>query len=319
MVKSIEPLLNAVPIQRRVVIGIPTFRRPKQLSALLDSLLPQLHACPAFIIVGDNDCGTEAAEVVARFRRSWPDSSCIPVAARGVAQVRNALVAQAHIQLPDWQWLVMLDDDGTVTDGWLQHLLAAGDSFNAHLVGGPVQSVLPVGSNVLARNSIFAARRRWSTGLVPTLNGTQNLAIARSALDLVQEPLFRNEYGASGGEDYDLFRRMAQAHARMAWCDEAIVIEPPAVEQLTVRSLLHRYATTGAYMVLIDRSYDGQIHVWKLALKGLVASMLTLLLAGLSLKRDKFAKSLLSISHYSGRVAGLLGVRTARYVSENKS
>ena len=62
------------------------------------------------------------------------------------------------------------------------------------------------------------------------LNGTQNLLIGRNLLGLLGEPLFRAAYNASGGEDYDLFRRADAAGARMAWCAEAVVVEPPPPE-----------------------------------------------------------------------------------------
>lgn len=310
--------MSALLAPAGIVIGIPTYKRPELLAALLDSLLPELQGIGAHIVVADNDCGSDAPRVCDAFRARWPQIVCIPVAARGVAQVRNALVRQAGQESPDWRWLVMLDDDGTVTPGWLGHLLATGARFDSHLVGGPVEGVLPADSNILARNSIFASRRRWPTGLVESLNTTQNLAIARSTLALLPEPLFRNEYGASGGEDYDLFRRVATAGGRIAWCDEAVVMEPAPADRLTARSLLHRYASTGIYMVAIDRSYDGSRRVWLLAVKGLLASCLRTVGAGLTLRKDKFAKSVLAVSHYTGRLAGLMGMKTARYVAPVK-
>lgn len=301
----------------RLVVGIPTYKRPELLRALLQSLLPELQGREVFVLVADNDCGTDAPRVVEQFAADWPAAKCIPVAERGVAQVRNALVAHAAVVSPDWDWLLMMDDDGLVTEGWIANLLGAGLRYDAHLVGGPVQGVLPADANILARNSIFAARTRWATGPVKTLNTTQNLAIARATTQLIGLPLFRNEYGASGGEDYDLFRRVAQASGRIVWCDEAIVIEPAPVDRLTVSSLLSRYATTGAYMVRIDGFYDGwRTTAWR-AFKGLAASVLRTCRAAVMFRRDECARSMLAIAHYLGRVAGLAGAKTTRYVSTN--
>jgi glycosyltransferase involved in cell wall biosynthesis len=301
-----------------IVIGIPTYRRPELLQALLDSLLPEIQGRQVRVIVADNDCGSDAPRVVELFRRQWPDSVCIPVAARGVAQVRNALVAQALETVPGWRWLVMMDDDGLVTSGWLGHLLATGEKFGSHLVGGPVDGVLPAGASVFAQNSIFAARRRWTTGLVPTLNTTQNLAISRSVEQLFAPPFFRNEYGASGGEDYDFFRRVAQAGGKIAWCDEAVVLEPAPAERLTTRSLLHRYATTGGYMVAIDSHYDGRGATAIRAFKGAAGAMVRMAVAALTMEKVKLAREVLTLAHYSGRIAGLMGMRTSRYVATVK-
>ena len=298
-----------------VVIGIPTFRRPEQLAALLRSLLPELRAQPALVIVGDNDCGESAPHIVEAFRADWPQAVCIPVAERGVAQVRNALLREACAREPAWRWLVMLDDDGLATPGWLQRLLATGESLQADLVGGPVEGMLPEGASALARNSIFASRRRWAPGRVPTLNTTQNLAIARKTLALVPEPLFRNEYGASGGEDYDLFRRTAAAQGVLAWCDEAVVQEPAPADRLSARALLYRYASTGAYMACIDRAHDGTAATWHQALRGLCGALWHGMRSALRRDRNLAARSLLSAAHQVGRVGGLLGARTRRYVS----
>lgn len=305
-------------VKIELVIGIPTFRRPAQLRALLDSLLPELQAHPAMVIVADNDCGQQAPQVVEQFRASWPAVRCVPVAARGVTQVRNTLIAQAREEVPDWRWIVMLDDDGLATPGWLGRLLATGEQYQAHLVGGPVQGELPVGAGWLARNSVFAARGRWATGLVATLNTTQNLGISRRVLDLVSVPLFRNEYGASGGEDYDLFRRVAQAGGRFAWCDEAIIKEPAPSDRLTVPALLYRYHSTGMYMAVIDRSYDGAKQVGWRAVKGLLGNFGRLAVAVVTLRAGAVAHSILMTSHYVGRFAGLMGGRSSRYVEPTK-
>lgn len=301
-----------------LVICIPTFRRPEQLLILLNTLLPELQGQRAHIVVADNDCGTEAPAVIEAFRASWPDSRCIPVRARGIAQVRNALMAEAGRADPDWRWVIMLDDDGWVTPGWLESLLSAGEQFEADFLAGPVDGKLPDDSGLLARNSLYANRGSSPTGLVSTLKGAQNLAIARKALQVVPHPMFREAYGASGGEDYDLFRRAIQAKGRLVWAHDAVVVEPTPPERLTTRSLLHRYSSTGIYMAAIDRSYDGTRRVAYLSFKGWVGACLRTALYGLTLRREACARSVLAVSHYSGRLMGLLGLTTSRYVAPAK-
>jgi len=269
---------------------------------------------PALVIVADNDCGQDAPRVVAEFAARWSQAVCVPVPERGVAQVRNTLVREAGLRCPDWQWLLMLDDDGIATPGWLGRLVSAGIALKADLVGGPVEGVLPDHVGALARNSVFASRRRWKTGLVPLLNTTQNLGIARSTLALTGEPLFRQEYGASGGEDYDLFRRVARAGGKLAWCDEAVINEPAPADRLTPRALLYRYASTGVYMSLIDRSYDGKHAAWKHGIRGLVGSVLAVLGGLARFDVDRTARGLLMSAHMAGRISGLLGARSSRYV-----
>lgn len=298
-----------------VVIGIPTFRRPEGLKALLDSLVPQLEGMVVQVIVADNDCGTQAPAVVESFKDRIPSAVCLPVKARGVSQVRNALVEAADRLAPQWQWLVMYDDDGVLTPGALANLLSAGERFGAHLVGGVVDGGSLSQANLLARHSIFAARHRWATGLVPRLNGAQNIALSRKLFDLMQPPFFRNEYGASGGEDYDFFRRTSNRGGKIAWCNESVVLEPPTPAQITVKGLLNRYFTTGTYMVVIDRSYDGARTVWLQASKGLVSASLRLVWGAVRFNGPAVATGILSVAHYCGRLAGLFGARSTRYVN----
>ncbi len=301
-----------------LVIGIPTLRRTRSLAVLLDSLYPQLLETPCRLIVADNDCGTEVPQLVAAFRARWPDSTVIGVAERGVVAVRNALLCEALARSPQWRWIAMLDDNCVACRDWLRQLVATGERFDAHIVGGPADGALPADASRLARNSVFAGRRHWPTGPVTTLNGTHNIAIARRTLALLGEPLFRAEYGASGGEDYELFRRAAGAGARLVWCEDAVVLKATPPERLTPRALLYRYASTGAYMAAIDRRYDGAPMAWLRAIKGAVGSALRLLAAGLMARRDAAARSVLALWHYGGRIGGLMGARTRRYAAPQR-
>ena len=292
---------------------IPTFRRPALLTALIESLLAEVRAHDVVILIGDNDCDPAIAALVADYAGQG-DVRYLPVPERGVSQARNALIAEAMRVVPDWQWLLMLDDDGTVTPGWYDALIGCGDSYAADLVGGPVEGVLPPDAGALARNSIFARRRRWPTGPVKLLNTTQNLAVARRLLDRVSLPLFDSRYGASGGEDYDLFRRTAQAGGTLVWCDEAIVVEPAPPERLTTRALLHRYFSTGIYMAPIDSAYDGRKRGWLGAVKGLVLGTRDAMLGMATVRQDRAAGGVLMMAHHAGRLCGLAGARSARYV-----
>jgi len=53
--------------------------------------------------------------------------------------------------------------------------------------------------------------------------------------------------------------------------------------------------------------------------RGLASSSLACLVQGLTGRFDAAARAVLMMAHYSGRFAGLLGLRTARYVKKDKS
>lgn len=299
------------------VIAIPTFRRPALLARLLDGLIPQAKAEGAAILIGDNDCD-DAVRALVESRGGEVPLRYVPVPTRGVSQVRNALVAAADEMAPDWRWLLMLDDDGMVTPGWLRTIVACGDRYKAALVGGPVEGMLPESASALARNSVIAGRRRAPTGPVAQLHTTQNLCVSRQLVNRLRRPLFDDRYGASGGEDYDLFRRTVRAGGALVWCDEAVILEPPPSERLTTRALLYRAYSTGAYMSPIDCRYDGMLKVCVGVTKGLIRGILEISGGAVAHRPDLAAQGILRVSHYLGRMSGLLGLRSARYAAAEK-
>ena len=301
-----------------VVVVIPTFRRIAMLAALVEGLAPQARAAGALIIIGDNACEESVADFV-RDCASGGAIAYLAVPARGISQVRNALVAEALRLAPDWQWLLMLDDDGQVTPDWLDTMLQCARQHGGDLLGGAVIGALPAGSSRLARNSVFAQRKQSATGPVALLQGAQNLAINRDLLKRLPLPLFEDRLGASGGEDYDLFRRVTHAGGRLIWCEEAVVLEPPPAERLTTRALLYRYYSTGIYMAAIDAGYDGWPRGIALMLRGLITSALACVVLGCTGRLDRAAHALLMTAHYAGRFAGILGMRSSRYVKKEES
>ncbi|MDB4985331.1 MAG: hypothetical protein JWN04_509 [Myxococcaceae bacterium] len=302
--------------ERGIVVVIPTYQRDLSLSSLLSALSHEQEGSFVHVIVGDNACAASTRKLVDDYRLSGLPVQYLPVPERGVAQVRNALVHHASTQWDDWAWIVMFDDDGVPSPGCAQKLVDVGWQLRAHLVGGPVLGFLPDDANILARNSIFASRKRWATGLVDLLNTTQNLAIARDLIDQLGDRLFETRYGASGGEDYDLFRRVAGAGGRLAWCDEAVTHEPAPPDRLTLRAVADRYVTTGMYMAVIDRNYDGLFSSVKTAVKGSIRSALSICSGMMRRQPDDCARGALGLCHYGGRVLGLMGGSSTRYVSE---
>ncbi|QBJ79413.1 glycosyltransferase family 2 protein [Aquitalea sp. USM4] len=299
----------------KYVVAIPTYRRIDLLSVLLDSLKIELNSKSVAVLIADNDCGDAVPALVESYRNYFTHISSMPVRERGVSQARNALVSTIVRTYPDFEFILMLDDDGRVTTGWFERITKAAVEYDAALVGGPVIGELPDSASIFAKNSIFSTRKRWPTGVVSSLNTTQNLLLSRKVIELVGLPLFQNQYGASGGEDYDLFRRVASSGGTIVWCDEAEVIEPAPAERLTFSSLVSRYSTTGSYMYLIDSSMDGRRITSLRAIKGFTVSIFRVIFCILCFNMNGFARSVLSLAHFYGRLLGMVGRKTSRYVS----
>ena len=132
-------------------------------------------------------------------------------------------------------YVVFLDDDEWCEPGWLAALAATAESSGADVVFGAVEPDFvegppawdPVGRPHQRRLSApsgtemgirhdAAASGRWM--------GTGNSLLRRATCLTAPEP-FDPALGRSGGEDYDLFVRLAAQGRRMVWCAEAVVHE----------------------------------------------------------------------------------------------
>lgn len=298
------------PAQSQTLVCIPTHRRPEGLARLLDSLTPELAGSGARVIVADNDCGTEASVVVARWAEEVElEAECLPVPEPGVSAVRNALVRAALLAGPQWRWVAMLDDDSYVTPGWYDAMVLTAESADAAVVGGPVLGELPPGAGLVARGSLYAGRPRFPTGPVSMLNGTNNLFVARSVLAELTPPWFDPQWGRTSGEDRDFFKRLQAEGHRMAWCDVAVVVEPTPADRLTARAIFSRSFHNGVHGAQIDARYDGRRAVAGRSATKLAEASARLGKAIVLGRREKAARAAIEGVHNLGRVAGLTGMR----------
>lgn len=299
----------------RVCIGVPTFRRPRLLVSLLEALVPELAGLSATILVADNDVSEEVRTAVRELGlRVLVPIFYIPVAQRGISHARNALVAGAFVRASDFEWLVMYDDDAMIRPGALRRLLDGACAHQAELAGGPVVGRFPVDyHNVFVCNSVLARRTRWPSGPVSRLEITQNLAISRRLFERLEIPLFNAEFGLTGGEDYDLFRRAERAGARQVWCDDAVIDELVIVDRLTTRSVFQRAFSSGISIIMVDRYYASRARLLADDLVGLAKSTAASLVRALSGRPEQAARDCLGVAYYAGRLAWQLGVRRELY------
>lgn len=205
-----------------VTIAIPTFRRPKGLARLLDSLAKLETSAAVTVLVGDNDGegrqGLAVCEAVCANGYRWP-LDAIVVAERGISQNRNALVAHA-LARPQMEILVMLDDDEWVPPGWLDALLGTQSRFRADAVEGRVLAIFKDGTTHYYEG---VTSDRGPSGLVDLLQSTANVLVTRRALEQLTPPYFDPQFALSGGEDKDFFVRLKGQGARLAWSADAFI------------------------------------------------------------------------------------------------
>jgi GT2 family glycosyltransferase len=213
-----------------VTIAIPTFRRPKGLERLLLAIANLETQAAVRIVVGDNDSGRrEGTAVVGRLNSTayrWP-LEIVPVAERGIAQARNALVERALAN--HFDYLAMLDDDEWPEAGWLDAFLGVAAEADADALHGAVVPQFETAPGRWAKHCYGFAPLRGPTGPVAMIHGTSNVLLRKSAFDMLATPYFDPRFALSGGEDKDFFTRLRLAGARFAWADDAVVqAEMPA-------------------------------------------------------------------------------------------
>src|ERR1700754_1456147 len=107
----------------RVVIAIPTFKRPKSLARLLDAIARLKTDAEISVLVADNDAEAhQGFDLCARLAATYRWTLRAVIAdQRGIAQVRNRLVAEALKS--DADFIAMIDDDEWPESGWIAEFL----------------------------------------------------------------------------------------------------------------------------------------------------------------------------------------------------
>ncbi|BDV29514.1 glycosyltransferase family 2 protein [Microbacterium terricola] len=224
-----------------VVIGVPTYRRPSDLRRLLHALGPVIaHATDAGaaarvdVLVVDNDPDASARAVVAEVD---PTFAWVHEPEPGVAAARNRVLAESDGR----DVLVFIDDDESpAADSWLTRLLETRGAFSAHVVSGPVVTVVDGGLDPWIEAGGFFARRHRAD--VPTGSPIERAATNNLLLDLAFVRAagirFDPRFGRTGGEDSLFTSQLHRAGAHMVWCADALVRDHlPAARQTRAHAL----------------------------------------------------------------------------------
>lgn len=223
-----------------VVIAVLTYQRPDDIALALPRLLQQAAGSPieASVLVVDNDPSGSARPVVEAF--NFPHLRYVNETHPGISAARNRALAESlHADL-----LVFIDDDEVPVENWLNLLLAQHSAGFPAAVAGPVISEYAVEPSDWIKVGEFFTRRRMTSGTPLAVAATNNLL-----LDLHQiramELVFDERFGLSGGSDTLFTRQIVTKGGRMAWCDEAIVIDRVPTNRLTRDWVLRRALRSG--------------------------------------------------------------------------
>ena len=234
------------PIQ--IAIGIITYRRPKSLTRLFQSLgAEDLADCNGFqfrVLVVDNDPAFPPKISLENLEGHVPfPVHLIEEERRGIPFARQAVVD--HLEDSDAA-LVFIDDDEIADEEWLGNLVQVWRDTGAEIVTGPVHAVLPEDAPAWGHKSrTFDSWKTYRTGTEVGKAYTNNVLVDRKVLQKVQ-PAFDTDFRYTGSSDIHFFRRARSMGFRIVWCQEALVHEFVPASRLTLKWILRRGFRNGS-------------------------------------------------------------------------
>lgn len=315
-------MADTPPPLGRGAIVIPTFRRPDGLRGTLDGIAALRTNADVTVLVADNDgeghAGADLCATLSAEGYRFPLRSLV-VAERGVAHVRNALLAAA-LALPGIDFIAFIDDDEVPDPDWLRALLDMQARTGADAVGGTMLPLFPSEPPPWAtRMDIY--RQEASDGAASMLWGTCNLLLTRRGIERLAPPYFDPGFGLSGGEDVEFFHRAKAQGLSFAWASASKVYETVPPVRLTLGWMMRRSFRIGGTNARTQLSWRyGRFGPVQIVLKagariavGIGSSFPSLLAPSRARRSQGLGRLLYLVARSSGELAALAGVRYLEY------
>lgn len=219
-------------MHRRIAICIATYHRTEMLGRLLASLreIQRPADCSIEVRVVDNDAAASAAKIPARVWGGAGSGLTLRFAVepeQNIAAARNRALEMGPVDL-----VAFIDDDEVAERAWLTELVAAIDRTDADAVFGPVLGGCPGRTPAwIVRGKFFDKPTGPQDGRLHWRETRTSNALVRGRWFWERRFRFDTAYGRSGGEDTNLFVRMAAAGARYAAAPGATVREEVEAER----------------------------------------------------------------------------------------
>jgi len=301
----------------KIIIGIPTFRRPEGLKLLLDSICKQNLECyDLTIIVVDND--EEKMQGFNYVNSLGSSGNGVSIKAfiepvRGISNVRNKILTEA-MSVCDGYALIMLDDDETVDENWLDNLLMTQKIYNSDVVGGAIYPKFQSPPPAWVKGLPMYYRSVKSTGIVNIIENTGNTLITLSSLRKFEFPMFDNHFGLSGGEDKEFFTRLKQQGAQFSYSKEAIANEFYPDSRVNKEWCLQRSYRVGTTDMSVYLKHVGKNKYFKELLKAIIIIIFYPLIC-LRFLRNEPKRFVYKLKLYRafGKISSAIGQRYSEY------
>ncbi len=243
-------------------VVICTYNRPRMLAGTVRSCLADAtrRGTPYEIVIADNSVDGHAAPLVASLAGAPVPVRSVRAGPPNISIARNAGIAASVAPL-----VAFLDDDLVVEPGWLDALIDA-IAGGADGAIGPVRPVFeggapawdPAGARFTRVLHAPAGTPIVPSARTPGFVVSTATSIWRRDTCFTDASPFDPAFGASGGEDLDLFLRLERRGRRFVWCPGAGVQETiPAGRTAWRYQLLRAYSGAQVYTAAAVRHSDG--------------------------------------------------------------
>jgi succinoglycan biosynthesis protein ExoM len=291
-------------------VVICTYNRPAMFeAALLSCRRDATRRGMAYdIIVADNGPAGHAADIVGRLPPGGPPVRVLRVTPPNIALARNAGLCAATAPL-----VAFMDDDLELEPGWLDALVDTLTASGADVVVGPVRGRFPggvppswdpTGASFTRELSCPDGTPIAATGPAkpPGFALSTASSLWRAATCFTDPAPFDAGFGASGGEDCELFMRLERRGCRFAWCAGGGVRETLPPSRLRLGYQLHR-AYNGAQVYAaasIKNAPAPRVKMLDIGLRGLIQAAI-------------FGPAAVLLALFARLGASGLGARAARF------
>ncbi len=298
----------------KIVVGLPTYKRPKMLQDCLASLLAMNRGRESnrlnvvLLVIDNNQSHHEVEEIVHSFSRQTQPGLTVtdchqPV--RGIAHARNCAIDYAKKEKADF--IAYLDDDEVVSPDWIEALHQTISLSKADIVQAPVLYRYPKGTS----SWFFQKQKRSPEELTPISTVATGNVIFGTQLVTKMGLSFDGSYTTCAGEDNDFFERALQKGAVALRTNKAPVFENTPYEKTFLSYQMKRHFSCGAANAKRWRSLYTIWHALRRALpKALgrfISGWVILLLNTLIWRKRGIVKGLHYLSFSCGLASGLMG------------
>lgn len=245
--------------QKRLVdIVICTFNRTRLLELCLDALLPQFrleHIAHAGLIIVDNNCTDDTAEIVAQFKRHHHFIRYVTEPKQGLSNARNC-----GMENSDAEYICYLDDDSKPGESYLDNLIETLDRYRPDFVGGPILPYYLDAKPTWFRDDFEIRRHTSMNGFVDCPISGGNFIVLRSILKELGG--FSPDLGMIGntvrlGEERELVEKYRaqreDADRKIYYSQELFIYHYVPPSKMTVKYMSKRAYQSGKMSVIVKR------------------------------------------------------------------